>query len=102
MSGGVPHEDKRVKFTERSVELFGKWAEDATDEDHQAVSEALMRVVEGSWRENYECHEDVAHSLTWHITVTSNVMITVRFAAEYPTFAQLIDIREPPPIFLPW
>jgi hypothetical protein len=29
------------------------------DEDHQAVSEALMRVVEGSWRENYECHEDV-------------------------------------------
>lgn len=69
MSGGVPHEDKRVKFTERSVELFGKWAEDATDEDHQAVSEALMRVVEGSWRENYECHEDVAHGLTWHITV---------------------------------
>lgn len=66
------------------------------------VTEALMRVVEGSWRDHYEWHEDLAHRLTWHITVTSNVMITVLFAAEYPTFAQLIAIGKPPSIFLPW
>src|SRR5215475_13137107 len=102
MSGDVPHRDRRVKFTERSMELFGKWAEGASGDDLQAVSEALMRVVEGSWRDNYEHHEDLVHRLSWNVTITSDLMITIRFAAEYPTFVQLIAIGEPPTIFPPW
>ena len=90
MSGGAPHENKHVKFTDKSAERVGKWVEHASDEEWGLVSETVMRVVEGTWRSKCEYYQDDKHPLTWHIRVRNGLIMTVRFAQEYPSYVQLI------------
>jgi hypothetical protein len=92
MSGDEPHRDKHVKFTTASTDRLGKWAEYASDDDYGLVSETLLRVVDGTWRSECDCYQDVIHSLTWHILVRNGLIVTVRFAQEYPSMVQLIYI----------
>lgn len=95
MSGDGPHRDRRVKFTTASTDRLGKWAEHASDDDWDLVGETLMRVIEGTWRSECDCYQDVIHALTWHILVRSGLIVTVRFAQEYPGTVQLIYIGPP-------
>jgi len=95
MSGDEPQGDKHLKFTLGSTERLGKWAEHASDEDYALVCEALFRVVEGTWRSECEYFQDAIHPLTWHILARTDLIVTVRFAKEYPTMAQLIQILPP-------
>ena len=95
MSGDGPHRDKHVKFTTASTDRLGKWAEDASADDFDLVSGVLLRVVDGIWRSECDCYEDVIHGLTWHIMVRSGLIVTVRFATEYPSMVQLIYIGPP-------
>jgi hypothetical protein len=95
MSGDVPHRDRHVKFTTASADRFGKWAEHAPDEDFDLVGAALLRVVDGTWRSECHYYQDVIHGLTWHILVRTGLIVTVRFATEYPSMVQLIYIGPP-------
>jgi hypothetical protein len=95
MSGDGPHRDKHVKFTTASTDRLGKWAEDASADDLDLVSGVLLRVVDGTWRSECDCYEDVIHGLTWHILVRSGLIVTVRLAKEYPSMVQLIYIGPP-------
>lgn len=95
MSGDAPHRDRHVKFTNASTDRLGKWAEHASDDDFDLVSGALLRVVDGTWRDEYDCYRDVIHTLTWHIMVMDGLIVTVRFAQEYPSYVQLIYIGPP-------
>ena len=95
MSGGGPHRDKHVKFTTASTDRLGKWAEHASADDYDFVCAALFRVVDGTWQSECHYYEDVIHGLTWHILVRSDLIVTVRFATEYPSFVQLIYIGPP-------
>ena len=95
MSGGEPHRDKHVKFTTASTDRLGAWAEDASADDLDLVSGVLLRVVDGTWRSECDCYEDVIHGLTWHILARSGLIVTVRFAEEYPSFVQLIYVGPP-------
>lgn len=95
MNADEPHRDRRVKFTEGSTERLGKWAEHASNEDFDLVSEALFRVVEGTWREEYDYCQSATHRLTWDILVRRGLILTVRFAQEYPSMVQLIYIGQP-------
>ncbi len=95
MSGDEPRRDRHVKFTTASTDRFGKWAEHASDEDFNLVGGVLLRVVDGTWRTECDCYRDVIHSLTWHILVRGGLIVTVRFAKEYPSMVQLIYIGPP-------
>jgi hypothetical protein len=95
MSGDEPHRDKHVKFTTASTDRLGKWAEQASDEDLGLVSGLLLRVVDGTWRSECHYYEDAIRGLTWHILVRSDLIVTVRFATEYPSMVQLIYIGPP-------
>jgi hypothetical protein len=77
------------------MERLGEWAEHSSSEDLELVDEALMCVVEGTWPDRYDCHKDVVHRLTWHILVRAGLIVTVRFADEYPTMVQLIHVGPP-------
>ena len=95
MSGDEPQGDRHVKFTDASMERLARWAEHASDRDYDRVGEVLLHVVDGTWRNECGYHKDVVHSLTWHIQVRRSLIVTVRFAQEYPTVAQLIYIGPP-------
>ncbi len=92
MSGDEPRRDRHVRFTSASTDRLGKWAEDASDEDFGLVSEALLHVIDGTWWSECECYGDVIHPLTWHIMVRPGLLVTVKFAKEYPDWVQLIYI----------
>jgi hypothetical protein len=95
MSGDGPHRDKHVKFTTASSDRLGKWAEGASADDCDLVYGVLFRVVDGTWRSECRYYEDVIDGLTWHILVRSDLIVTVRFAKEYPSFVQLIYVGPP-------
>lgn len=97
MSGDGPHRDKHVKFTSASTDRLGRWAEDASEADLDLVSGVLLRVVDGTWRSECRYHQDVIHDLTWHILARSDLIVTVRFATEYPSMVQLIYVGPPSP-----
>jgi hypothetical protein len=93
MSGAGPPGDKWAKkFTEASTERFGKWAEQASDEDFDLASQALLRVVDGTWWDEYAHCRSAIHTLTWDILLKPGLIMTVRFVRDYPNIAQLIYI----------
>lgn len=95
MSGDEPHRDKRVRFTRASDERFGKWAEDASAEDFDLAGRVLLSVTDGTWRDTCECHPDVFHPFIWHIVIRRGLILSLKFAQEYPDYVQLIYIGEP-------
>ena len=98
MSGDEPQGDRHVRLTDASTKQFFEWAKDASDEDYALAREVLFQVVEGTWRRECEYSQDVVHSLTWDIQVRPGLIMSVRFAKEYPTMAQLIFIGLLPPL----
>lgn len=92
MSGDAPHRDRHVRFTLKSDERFGKWAESASAEDYDLVGGVLLRVVDGTWRSECDCYQDAVQILTWHILVKRDLLVTVRFPQEYPSWVQLLYI----------
>ena len=92
MSGDGPHRDRHVKFTTASTDRLGKWAEYASDEDFDLVAGVLLHVVDGTWQSECHYYQDGIHGLTWHILARSGLIVTVRFAQEYPSMVQLIYI----------
>jgi hypothetical protein len=92
MSGGGPRRDRHVKFTTESTDRLGKWAEHASADDLDLVSGVLLRVVDGTWQSECDYYQDAIHGLTWHILVKHGLIVTVRFADEYPSYVQLIYV----------
>ncbi len=79
------------KFTPRSTERFAAWAETASEADVNLATEAMFHVLEDTWRQhNYA--PDATHSLTFHVLVKPDLVLTVRFAQEYPDVVQLIYV----------
>jgi len=95
MSGDEPHRDRRVRFTSASKEKFGKWAEGASIEDLDLAGGVLFSVTEGTWRDTYEYYPDVFHPFIWHIVIRRGLIMSLKFAQEYPDYVQLIYIGEP-------
>lgn len=52
----------------------------------------LLRVVDNTWQDNYTHCRSATHVLTWDILVKPGLIMTVRFAKEYPNMVQLIYI----------
>lgn len=92
---GEPGEGRRRKLTGGSDRRFGEWAETASDQDYELVSEVLMAVVEDTWTERYRGYVDPTHGMRFHIEPRPGLIVSVQYAHEYPGFVQVVFIGEP-------
>lgn len=92
MSGDGPPRGGHYSFTAGGDVVLGKWLVTASAESSAAVTQALMRVVDGTWCDHYVYVRDAIHLLTWHVFIMPGLAMSLRFAHEYPTKVQLIYI----------
>ena len=64
----------------------------APSTDQRLVGEAVMCILEDTWPDRYHAYLDLTHSLTFHIEVRPGLLVSARYANEYPDTVQIVDI----------
>jgi hypothetical protein len=76
--------------------VLDQWWPTASAEDRAAVHEALMRVVEGTWRDGrYMFAQDVTGPGKFHIQVADRLSMEIEFMDEFPGQFLLIYLGRP-------